>query len=208
MADKIYNLGKGFWNIRGSFYIENKEGSRDVGTQCSLVKLQSGKFIFLDSYELKDDIREEVMQLTNNGQEVEAVLNVHPYHTVHCEQMAKDFPQATFYGSRRHPEQAPQVNWSDDLVESAAVTERYAELEFALPEGIYYIAPEESVHAGSLLVYHPASKSLHVDDTFVTSSVNEDKAAVIAVHPSTKKALKEEPNASEQLGGADCTAMA
>ena len=133
MADKIYNLGKGFWNIRGSFYIENKEGSRDVGMQCSLVKLQSGKFIFLDSYELKDDIREEVMQLTNNGQEVEAVLNVHPYHTVHCEQMAKDFPQATFYGSRRHPEQAPQVNWSDDLVESAAVTERYAELEFALP---------------------------------------------------------------------------
>lgn len=196
MSDKLYDLGKGFWNIRGSFYVEGKNGSRNVGTQCSLVKLQSGKFIFLDSYELKGDIREEIMQLTNKGQDVEAVLNVHPYHTVHCEQMAKDFPQAIFYGSRRHLEQASKVNWSEDLVESNIVIERYPELEFALPEGIYYVAPEEAVHAGSLLVFHPASKSLHVDDTFVTSSA-KDGSAEIAVHPSTQKALKNEPDAGK-----------
>lgn len=96
MADKIYDLGSGFWNIRGSFRLG---GVIDIGTQCSLIKLESGRFIFLDSYELTGAVRDEVMTLTNDGQDVEAVLNVHPFHTVSCAQMAKDFPQATFYGS-------------------------------------------------------------------------------------------------------------
>ena len=197
MADDILNVGAGFWNVRGSFKIG---GILDVGAQCSLVKLSSGKFIFLDSYELKDEVRDTVMKLTNNGQDVAAVLNVHPYHTVHCEQMAKDFPQAIFYGSRRHPEQAPAVNWSSDLVESKAVTERYPELEFSLPKGIYYIAPEEAVHAGSLLVYHPTSKSLHVDDTFMTPPIKILDAVLpeVLLQPDTKKALKDDPDAGKQ----------
>ena len=140
------------------------------------------------------------MKLTNNGQDVEAVLNVHPYHTVHCEQMAKDFPQAIFYGSRRHPQQVPAVNWSSDLVESKAVAERYPELEFSLPKGIYYIAPEEAVHAGSLLVYHPTSKSLHVDDTFMTPPIKILDAVLpeVLLQPDTKKALKDDPDAGKQ----------
>ena len=99
MTDKIHDLGAGFWNIRGTFRIG---GVLNIGTQCSLIKLDSGRFIFLDSYKLTGDVRNEVMALTNNGQDVEAVLNVNPFHTIHCAQMAKDFPQATFYGSRRH----------------------------------------------------------------------------------------------------------
>ena len=98
MSDEIHDLGAGFWNIRGSFRIG---GVINIGTQCSLVKLSSGRFVFLDSYALTGDVRDEVMALTNNGQDVEAVLNVHPFHTVYCAQMAKDFPQATFYGSSR-----------------------------------------------------------------------------------------------------------
>ena len=104
MTDKIHNLGAGFWNIRGTFRIG---GVLNIGTQCSLIKLDSGRFVFLDSYKLTGDVRNEVMALTNNGQDVEAVLNVHPFHTIHCAQMAKDFPQATFYGSRRHHKKNP-----------------------------------------------------------------------------------------------------
>ncbi|MGM8884474.1 hypothetical protein ACS8FD_00865 [Psychrobacter sp. 1U2] len=197
MADEIKDLGAGFWNIRGSFKVG---GVLDVGAQCSLIKLASGKFIFLDSYELKDEVRDTVMKLTNDGQDVEAVLNVHPFHTVHCEQMAKDFPQATFYGSRRHPEQAPNVDWSDDLVESEAIAKRYPELAFSMSKGIYYIAPDDSVHAGSLLVYHPASKSLHVDDTFMTPPIKLLDAVLpeVVLQPDTKKALKDEPDAAKQ----------
>ncbi|HAR74974.1 MAG TPA: hypothetical protein DCR60_01905, partial [Psychrobacter sp.] len=84
------------WSIRGSFI---KNGILDIGNQCALVKLQSGRFILLDSYTLTGDVREQVMALTNEGRDVEAVLNVHPFHTVHCAQVAKDFPQAIFYGS-------------------------------------------------------------------------------------------------------------
>ncbi|AMN67279.1 hypothetical protein [Psychrobacter sp. P11G5] len=197
MEDKIYDLGSGFWSIRGSFI---KNGILDIGVQCALVKLSSGRFIFLDSYTLTDDVREQVMALTNDGQDVEAVLNVHPFHTVHCEQMAKDFPQATFYGSRRHPKQAPNVQWSNDLVESDAVAKRYPELEFSLPKGIYYIAPDESVHASSLLVFHPASLSIYVDDTFEIppSKLINNVQADLGLHPTTLKALKDEPNAGKE----------
>ncbi len=47
MSDKIYDLGAGFWSIRGSFV---RNGMIDIGNQSALIKLQSGKFILLDSY--------------------------------------------------------------------------------------------------------------------------------------------------------------
>ncbi|MGO3218250.1 hypothetical protein ACTXIZ_05835 [Psychrobacter celer] len=196
MSDKIHDLGAGFWNIRGTFRLG---GVLNIGTQCSLVQLDSGKFIFLDSYGLTGDVRDEVMTLTNQGQDVEAVLNVHPFHTVSCAQMAKDFPQATFYGSRRHHKQVPDVQWADDLVESEAVAKRYPELQFSLSQGIHYISPNEMIHAGSLLAYHLASKSLHVDDTFMSPPVKllEKVLPELLLHPTTKKALKNETNAGK-----------
>ncbi len=197
MSDKIIDLGAGFWNIRGTFRLG---GVLNIGTQCSLVKLASGRFVFLDSYTLTDDVRAQVMALTNNGQDVEAVLNLHPFHTVHCAQMAKDFPQATFYGSSRHHKKVPEVQWADDLVESDVVAERYPELKFSLSQGVHYIAPNEMIHAGSLLAFHPASKSLHVDDTFMSPPTKLLEAVLpeLLLHPTTKKALKNEPNAGKE----------
>lgn len=196
MSHKIIDLGSGFWNLRGSFKLG---GLIDVGTQCSLVKLDSSKFIFLDSYTLSDEVRDKVMALTNNGQEVEAILNLHPFHTVHCAQMAKDFPQAINYGSERHKRKVPEVNWADDLVESKAVADRYPELQFSLPKGLYYISPNEMIHASSLLAYHPASQSLHVDDTFMTPPAKILKAIMpeLTLHPTTKKALTDHPTAGQ-----------
>ncbi|MER2165065.1 MAG: hypothetical protein ABS921_13175, partial [Psychrobacter alimentarius] len=140
MSDKIYDLDAGFWNIRGSFRVG---GILNIGAQCSLIQLASGHFIFLDSYALTGDVRDKVMALTDNGQKVEAVLNLHPFHTVHCAQMAKDFPQAIFYGSSRHHTKVPEVQWAEDLVESEAVAQRYPELEFSIVRGIDYISSNE-----------------------------------------------------------------
>ena len=197
MSDKIIDLGVGFWNIRGTFRLG---GVLNIGTQCSLVKLSSEKFVFLDSYTLTDDVRAQVMALTNNGQDVEAVLNLHPFHTVHCTQMAKDFPQATFYGSSRHHKKVPEVQWAKDLVESDAVAKRYPELKFSISQGIHYIAPNEMIHAGSLLAFHPASKSLHVDDTFMSPPTKLLEAVLpeLLLHLTTKKALKNDPDAGKQ----------
>ncbi|MGP4713049.1 MULTISPECIES: hypothetical protein [unclassified Psychrobacter] len=198
MSDKIIDLGAGFWNIRGSFRIG---GVLNIGTQCSLIKLESGRFIFLDSYTLTEEVREQVMALTNKGADVEAVLNLHPFHTIHCERMAKDFPQAIFYGSSRHSKQVPEINWSEDLVESDAVAQRYPELKFSMPRGIDYISANEMIHAGSLLAYHPASQSLHVDDTFMSPphKLLEGILPELMLHPTTKKALKDEPDAGKQF---------
>lgn len=202
MTDKVLDLGEGFWNIRGSFRLG---GIVDIGTQCSLVQLNSGRFVFLDSYALSGESKAQVMALTDEGQQVEAVLNLHPFHTTHCKQMAQDFPKATFYGSSRHHTQVPEIDWSEDLVESEAVAQRYPELEFSLPQGIYYISPNEMIHAGSLLAFHPASASLHVDDTFVTPPTKLRKAKFLkrilpelTLHPTTKQALTDAPNAGEQ----------
>lgn len=196
MTDKIIDLGSGFWNIRGTFKIA---GIVNIGTQCSLVKLDSGRFIFLDSYTLTGEVREQVMSLTNNGEDVEAILNLHPFHTIHCAQMAKDFPKAINYGSERHKLKVPEVTWAEDLVESSAVANRYPELEFSLPKGIYYISPNEMVHASSLLAYHPASQTLHVDDTFSTppAKLLQSIMPELMLHPTTKQALNETPTAGK-----------
>ena len=201
MAEKIVQLSDEFWNIRGDLRIG---GVLNVGTQCSLVRLAQGRFVFLDSYTLKGKIRDRVMELTDQGRAVEAVLNLHPFHTLHCAQMARDFPDATFYGSARHAQKVPEVDWSPDLVESNAVAARYPELSFSLPEGIDYISKDESVHAGSLLVFHPASGSLHVDDTFNVLPLPETLRKLlpvprIAFHPTLKKALHDTPDAGARF---------
>ncbi len=82
----------------------------DIGNQSALIRLQSGKFILLDSNTLTGNVREQVMSLTRDGKDIEAVLNAHPFHTLHCARVAKDFPHATFYGSARHHKQVPEVH--------------------------------------------------------------------------------------------------
>lgn len=197
MAHTLIDLGQGFWNIRGKLRMG---GLIDVGTHCSLIQLDHDRFIFLDSYELSGDVRDQVMALTQQGQAVEAILNLHPFHTLHCEAMVRDFPQAKLYGSVRHQQKLPHLPWSPDRVESELVAARYPALEFSLTQGIEYISSKPGVHAGSLLAYHPASKSLHVDDTFAAppqGGLLEKLLPEIFISPATRKALTSEVNAAE-----------
>ena len=200
MTRRLVNLGSGFWNVRCTMKLA---GIVNVGTQVSIVRLQNGRFIFLDSYTLNGEIRELVMGLTQDGNLVEAVLNLHPFHTLHCAAMARDFPTAKFYGSERHHRVCTSVPWETEGVESAAVADRYSrDLQFSLPAGVQYFSENEKVHAGSLLAFHPASGSLHVDDTLNVLPVPGALRGYVprlVLHPTLGAAMNAEDGAEEKF---------
>jgi hypothetical protein len=202
MSDAFIDLGKGFWTVRGSFRIG---GFFDVGTQCSLVRLASGNFIFLDSYALNGKIRGEVDALTDGGAKVEAVLNLHPFHTVHCEWMHEAFPHARHYGTARHHEIAPDLAWQELRCEDEALMQRFAEdLAFSIPRGVPLVADDETVHFSSVLALHKASGTIHVDDTFVYLEKGFPLSLLpftgrLGFHPTLDKALEKRAGAAEEF---------
>lgn len=202
MTEAIHDLGQGFWTIRGDLKLG---GVLNVGTQAGLVRLSNGGFAMLDSYPLSGNIRDRVMQLTDQGRAVRAVLNLHPHHTLHCAGIARDFPQAKLFGSRRHWDKHPNLDWQPQPVESPEVAAMFAaDLQFSLPQGINYIDGNDRVHAGSLLAWHMASRTLHVDDTINLMPVPRLLKRLfpkprVFLHPTMAQAMKPEPDALAEL---------
>ncbi|QIR85066.1 hypothetical protein [Paracoccus sp. AK26] len=201
MSERFLDLGNGFWNIRGNLRIG---GVLNVGTHCSLVRLSSGGFAFLDSYSLDDDTAAQVMAITDRGRAVRAILNLHPFHTLHCGPMHRMFPQARLFGSQRHHRKWPDLPWQPQPVEAPEVAGQFPDLRFSLPDGIDYICQNERVHAGSLLAYHPASGSLHVDDTLNVLPLpgllrRLTGMPQVTFHPTLGKALQDRPGAARDF---------
>ncbi|MBK4216085.1 hypothetical protein JJJ17_09120 [Paracoccus caeni] len=200
MAEHLLDLGNGFWNIRGNLRLV---GVMNIGTQSSLVRLSSGRFVFLDSYGFGTEITRQIAELTDRGRLVEAVLNLHPFHTLHCRTIAARFPRARLYGSRRHREIIPDLDWQPVTVDSAEFAELYADdLRFSLPAGIEFISSNPRIHAGSVLAYHPASRNLHVDDTLIVLPhlVRQIlRQPPVSFHPTTADALEHRPDAAEDF---------
>ena len=165
MGSKLLQIADNFWNIRGSFKVA---GFIDIGTQASLVKLASGKFICLDSYTLSGSVLREVDQLTNHGKNVVAVLNLHPFHTIHVNWMFEHYPNASHFGTARHLSKFPDLNWQPTCTEDPATHAMFAaDFEFSVPRGVDFISDDENIHFSSVLSYHPTSRTIHVDDTLM-----------------------------------------
>ena len=131
MAGQILHVAENFWNIRGSYKIG---GVIDVGTHASLVRRANGKFVLLDSYTMRGAVKRKVAELTSGGEDIEAILNVHPFHTVHVHKMHELYPQATLYGTARHLTRFPELPWADTLIEDPALHELFADdFEFSVP---------------------------------------------------------------------------
>ncbi len=165
MSSNVIQIADNFWNIRGSFKIA---GFIDIGTQSSLVKLASGKFVFLDSYTLDGAVLKKVNELTNDGEDVVAVLNLHPFHTLHVPWMHEHYPDAKHYGTARHLSKFPELRWQAGRTEETETQAKFAkDFEFTVPRGVEFIADDENVHFSSVLVFHPGSRTIHVDDTLM-----------------------------------------
>lgn len=191
MADAIIRVADDFRNIRGSF---RTLGLIDIGTQASLVRRSSGKFVLLDSYTLRGKVRREVMELTDNGEAVEAILNVHPFHTVHCESTHLDFPNAKLYGTERHAARAPELPWEKLRTEHEELHQEYsADFDFSIPRGVQFVTSNDHVHFSSVLVHHRASKTIHVDDTLMFMRFPWRR---VSFHPTLNLALERRTGAA------------
>lgn len=191
MADELLHIGDGFWNIRGSYRLA---GVLNIGTQCSLVRLARGGFVLLDSYTLSGEVEREVMDLTDEGRAIEAVLNLHPYHTEHVRSVAERLPHAKLYGTARHVEREPELPWERLLTTDPELHDLFArDLEFSVPRGVDFISDNEKVHFSSVLAFHDASRTLHVDDTLTWTEL--PLIGGLRFHPTLRWALQDDPAA-------------
>ncbi|MAM60236.1 hypothetical protein [Maritimibacter sp. UBA3975] len=196
MRERIIDCGNGFWNIRGSFKIG---GLIQIGTQASLVRLGDGRFVMLDSYTLSPDLLAEVDAITGGREKITAVLNLHPFHTLHSEAMHRDFPDAAHFGTPRHLRLFPKLTWGALTTDDPILWERFApDLEFSTPEGVELIPDNERIHCGSILAYHRPSRTIHVDDTFnYRPPKSEGKSGKLGVHPTLSMALEKRAGAAQ-----------
>jgi hypothetical protein len=202
LRTSILRVADDFLNIRGSFKVG---GLIDIGTQCSLVRRASGKFVFLDSYTLSDAVQRDVDALTNGGADVEAILNLHPFHTVHVRAMHQRFPKARLYGTARHLSQFPDLPWQKTRTEQARLHKLFEEdFEFSVPRGVDFISANENVHFSSVLVLHRASRTIHVDDTLMYVRLPLPVRVLgfrdmLLFHPSLRQALEKQKGAGQDF---------
>ncbi len=198
----MIQTGEDFWNFRGSHKIA---GLIDVGTQFSLVRRAGGKFVLLDAYSFNDRIADQVADLTFGGTAIEAIINLHPFHTLHAEFVHTCFPEATLYGTERHKQRLPNLPWQELTTDQPEFHALYSsDLMFSVPQGVDFISKNSSVHFSSVLAYHPRSRTIHSNDTF---NYFPDKGLVhftpladtVSFHPTLAKALQKRPGAAAEF---------
>ncbi len=199
MRPHILRLTDDFWNIRGSFKIGRVI---DIGTQASLVRRSNGRFVFLDSCALGGAVEREVLERTNGGKDVEAILNVHPFHTVYTRKMHQRFPDARLYGTKRHVSRFPDLAWERERTEDPELHAMFAgDFDFSIPRGVDFISDNENVHFSSVLALHRASKTIHVDDTLMYVPFPAivralGPSGMLSFHPTLKRALEKRAGAA------------
>ena len=197
MADRIVEMGPGFWNVRGSFKIG---GIVEIGTQTSLAKLSNGKFVLLDAYTFDQATEDKIRALTDGGDAIEAVIHLHPFHTIHVERIAEKFPGAKQYGTERHIKRAPEVAWEAWRSDSAELHEHYADdFIFTVPAGVELIPSDEKLHFSSVIAIHKASRTMHVDDTLTWADV--PLVGGLLFHPTLKWVLEPREGAASDFRG-------
>ena len=190
---RIIEIADGFWNIRGPFKVA---GLVDLGTHSSLVRLKSGRFVLLDALKLDGDAAQQVMTLTDHGRTLDAVINLHPFHTVSVRAVASMFPKAKLYGTQRHAERAPELPWQPERTDSPDLHQMFADdFDFSVPTGVDFIPANENLHFASVLAIHRPSQTLHVDDTLLW--VNLPFVRRLIFHPTLAMVLKREAGAAD-----------
>ena len=131
--NELFEIGNNFWNIRVNFKMF--AGLVDLGSQMSLIRLNNGNFLVIDTVLLTQQTRAEIDRLTENGTKIEAVIGVHPFHTLAFPAFYEAYPKTQYYGTPRHLRRLTQIPWVGSL-EDSNVREKWApEVEMKIPAG-------------------------------------------------------------------------
>ena len=196
----MQKLAATFWNLRG---VQRVAGVLDIGTHMSVVQRADSRFVVVDGCGPEGADREALLALTGNGQQVDAVVHVHPFHTLHVEDTHRLFPSATLYGTTRHRRLAPSLPWAGAPVEEWGDDHPLADVfDLSVPDGVDFHCPDERVHVASVLVRHRDSGIVHVDDTFNVMQAPGVLGRVLPqsslrMHPMLPRALLPEPGAAD-----------
>jgi hypothetical protein len=172
-------MGPGFWNVRSSFILDGI----DIGTQMSLIQLQNGNFLIIDTVELDTALLNDINMLTVNGSLIEAVIATHPFHTTYFPAFYQMFPKPPYYGTPRHLRIEPQIPWAGSMWDCANRQRWLPEVHMRIPRGSEFVnpQPESDNHFSGIHVFHPRSRVIHVDDTVM---VDEPFNGDMLFHPS------------------------
>jgi len=157
-------VGNNFFNVRASFKFKNIV---DIGTHMSFIRLQSGKYLVVDTVPLDDHLKEEIDNMTENGNLMEAVIATHPFHTLAFPAFYEAYPDVPYYGTPRHIKNQDDIPWVGSIKDN--LEKWRPEVHMRIPEGSEFDnpLPEDSNHFSAVWVYHPRSKTMHVDDTIM-----------------------------------------
>jgi len=173
-------IGPGFWNVRSTFILDGI----NIGGQMSLIQLNSGKFLVVDTVDLSiPGLLDDINTLTKNGSLMEAIIATHPFHTTYFPVFYKQFPYVPFYGTPRHLVIEPQIPWAGSMYDCENRQRWLPEVHMRIPRGSEFVNPEpaDSNHFSGIHVFHPASKTFHIDDTVM---IDEPFDGDMLFHPS------------------------
>ena len=198
LPQNVLAIGDRFHNLRASIRI----GPLDIRTQSSLVQLEAGGYVLLDTGALTEEARPWVYAHTDG--DVRAILHLHPFHIAHAQSAHEQFPDAKLYGTARHHAQAPELPWQDLTTDSPALHALFADdLAFSVPRGVTFIPENEKLHFASVLAFHSASRTLHVDDTLLyvklPALLRIFKRDVLRFHPTLSKVLEPRAGAADEF---------
>lgn len=157
----MVQLGENFWNIRSEFKIFKV---LNIGTHMSVVRRENGKYLIIDTVPLDPQLKHEIDELTNNGEDIEAVFATHPFHSLAFPAFHAAYPKVEYFGTPRHRRNLSQIPWKN-IEEN--LSSFLPDIDMRIPAGAEFVnpQPESYNHFNAVWVYTPKSRVIHVDDT-------------------------------------------
>lgn len=108
----------------------------------SVIRISNGNFLVIDTVAMNDKLKTDLDELTHNGTKIEAVIAVHPFHTLAYSAFYKAYPGVKYYGTPRHLRKLTDIQWAgqlDDVENKELLSKWTPEVELRIPAGNFQL---------------------------------------------------------------------